>query len=293
MSITESIVNINGTLLKGDEAKISVFDRGFLLGDSVYEVTRTYESIPFLLKEHLDRLWRSAEQISLPISYSPEQIKVEIDKCIKELAIPNIYLRIIITRGSGEIGLDPDLSPTNNLVIIAKEQLEYPKWWYEQGVSFVVANTLRNPKNSLDPNIKSGNYLNNVMAYMEAKKLGAFDAIMLNQEGHVTEGTTSNIWIVKNNILKTPPPKAGLLMGITRHKLIELAKNNKINIKEENFDVDELLNAEEAFLTSSTKEIVPITKINNKEIGNGMPGKVTNQLRKIYSDFVKEDLSKY
>ena len=160
--------------------------------------------------------------------------------------------------------------------------------WYQSGVELVIANILRNPKESMDPSIKSGNYLNNVLAYAEAKKAGAFDAIMLNREGFVTEGTTNNIWIVKNNTLITPPLAAGLLSGITRQTLIELALQEKIGLSETNFTPKELYLADESFLTSSTKELVPIIKVDGKSIGSGSPGAITQKFHQIYKDHMQE-----
>lgn len=281
-------ININGDIVGPEEANISVFDRGFLFGDSIYEVTLTYERILYKIEEHLDRLWESASRLDMPISISRKQLTYQMLKTLKALDEDRAYIRVVITRGEGEIGLDPKLASKNNLVIITKKLPENPTWWYESGVEVIVASVLRNPKESMDPAIKSGNYLNNVLAYNQAKKQGAFDAIMLNAEGMVTEGTTNNIWIVKDGKLKTPPLAAGLLSGITRKTLLELAKINKIPVEETNFSPEELKAADECFLTSSTKEMVPITKIDEISIGSGTPGELTKRLHKIYRQQVKE-----
>ncbi|MCB9062240.1 MAG: aminotransferase class IV [Halobacteriovoraceae bacterium] len=285
MKTNEHVVSINKVLFdlrKGEDAKISVFDRGLLFGDSVYEVTRTYRKIPFLFEEHLDRLWRSAEQIYMPIQYSRQEIYDECQKLIDSFDNQEVYLRIMVTRGEGAIGLDPDLAGTNNLIIFARIQEENPKWWYEKGVNMAITDIIRNPKKATDPNIKSGNYLNNMLAYIKAKKKGAFDAIMLNNEGLVTEGTTSNIWMVKQGKLFTPPVGVGILEGITRKKVLEICKENKIEAIEKNFHKDELIAADEAFLTSSTKEIVPITQVDAVNIKDGVPGKLTMRLMDLY-----------
>lgn len=282
------LININGTITTKDEAKISVFDRGFLYGDSVYEVTLSYDRVLFKLDEHLDRLWESASRLALHISYSRKELIYEMHKTLKQLNEVRAYIRVVITRGEGVIGLDPHLATKNNLVIICKALPENPSWWYQSGVEMIVANVKRNPKDSIDPSIKSGNYLNNVLAYAEAKNQGAFDAIMLNHEGFVTEGTTNNIWIIKNGVLITPPLQAGLLSGITRMTLIDLAQKLGLAYKEQNFKPDELYQADESFLTSSTKELVPIIKVDGNSIGSGTPGPMTAKLHQIYKDHVVE-----
>ena len=218
----------------------------------------------------------------MPILYSREHITTEVNKLISQVEATNSYIRIIVTRGEGEIGLDPNLSKTNNLIIIAKELLPNPTWWYEDGVHMIVADTIRNPKNAIDPSIKSGNYLNNILAMSEAKKRDAFDAIMLNSKGMVTEATTSNIWIVKDGQLLTAPVKSGLLGGITRKAVIEIIKEQGLSFSESAFTADQLRNSDECFLTSTTKMIVPITKIDDSLVADGRPGKVTMNLLNLY-----------
>jgi len=281
------VININGELVSPADAKISILDRGFLYGDSIYEV-RTYSGVPFLLQEHLDRLWHSASKLELKLNYSQDQITHEVNVALAELGIEDAYIRIIVTRGEGPITLDPTTSNENNLVIITKAHPENPKWWYEKGVNVIIAKIQRIDRLAMDPNIKSGNYLNNLLAVKEAKKEGAFDAIMLNHQGHVTEGSTHNIWIVKDEGVITPPLKAGILEGITRKNLLQLAKQNEIPSEQKNITPDELINADEVFLTSTTKEIVPIIQIDNAPVGIGTPGPVTKKLISIYKDFIKE-----
>ncbi|EQC46224.1 aminotransferase class IV [Bacteriovorax sp. Seq25_V] len=267
------VININGEIITDpSKAKVSVFDRGFLFGDSIYEVTDAYEMNPCFLDEHLDRLWISASKLFMPINYTREEIVHEISKCLKKLSAPRSYIRIIITRGEGEITLDPSNAGKNNLIIICRPLQKNPNWWYQNGVEVVVAQTKRTAIESMDPSIKSGNYLNNILAFNEAVSKGAFDAIMLNHDGNVTEGTTSNVWLVKNGIFYTPALKAGLLSGITRAKLIELCHENNIQVREENISIKQLLEADEVFLTSSTKRIIPVVKIDTNIIGSGRPG---------------------
>ena len=282
------IINLNGQIYSNQDAKISVLDRGFLYGDSVYEVIRTYNGIPFLLEDHLKRLWHSASKIGLHINYTQEHISQEITKTLAELEDDNAYIRIVVTRGEGPITLDPFSSDQNNLVVIVRALPTNPKEWYEKGVSVIIANVQRVDKLAIDPNIKSGNYLNNIMAVREAKKQGAFDAIMLNSEGFITEGSTHNVWMVKDKVIYTPPLKAGILEGITRKAVLQLASQHKIHVEQKNFTSDEFINADEAFLTATTKEIVPITQIDNSYVRDGKPGPLTLKILEIYKNYVKQ-----
>ncbi|CBW27094.1 putative D-alanine aminotransferase [Halobacteriovorax marinus SJ] len=245
-------------------------------------MTQTFSRKIFKLDEHFERLLYSADKMEMPLDFTLEKLKSDLEKVLEQLDTDFAYIRIVVTRGEGEIGLDPALATKNNVIIIVKELPPNPSWWYDDGVHMIISHTMRNPKNAVDPRIKSGNYLNNVMAMHEAKKAGAFDAIMLNAKGEITEATTSNIWIVKDGEVITPPIKAGLLGGITRKSLIQIAKDNKLNISERNFDEDFLKSADECFLTSTTKLLVPITKIDNCLIGDGKPGKYTLQLLDLY-----------
>ena len=285
-------ININGQIVGPENAFVSVFDRGFLYGDSIYEVTFTINSKAFLMDEHMDRLWFSASRLALPIHLTKDEMKMEVEKTLSALGLPRAYVRIIITRGEGEISLDPNTATKNNLVIITKELKENPAWWYEKGVSVIIADTKRNPISSIDPNIKSGNYLNNVLAMAEARDQGVFDAIMLNHQGQVTEGTTSNIWCVRADEFITPPLEAGLLSGITRQTLMTLARASGMVVKEQNLTPEELLGAQEVFLTSSTKLLVPITKIDSQVISNGAPGPKTLKLLDIYSKWIEKQYGK-
>ncbi len=281
------VININGEIFTDpSQAKVSVFDRGFLFGDSIYEVTDAYEMTPCFLEEHLDRLWISAGKLFMPINYSRDEIASEINKCLKKLNSPRAYIRIIITRGEGEITLDPSNAGRNNLIIICRSLQVNPSWWYENGVEVVIAQTKRTAIESMDPSIKSGNYLNNILAFNEAASKGAYDAIMLNHDSKITEGTTSNVWLVKDGTFYTPALKAGLLGGITRAKLIELCNENSINVKEEDITIEQLKSADEVFLTSSTKRIIPVVKIDDHIVGSGKPGSHSLNLLNLY-------LSKY
>jgi branched-chain amino acid aminotransferase len=261
----KAIVNVNGNLTTPQNAQISVFDRGFLYGDSIYEVTFSDSRSVVFLEEHLDRLENSAALIGLPLFYSRAEIKTEILKTLKQSNLDRTYIRIIVTRGDGNITLDPLECKNNNLVIIVRPLEPYPQNWYQEGVSLCFVSIIRNDRKSVDPNAKSGNYLNNVLAIKEAKERGYFDALMINKDGLVTEGTTFNIWIVKNNTFITPHLNSGLLKGITRTKLLEICREKNLKFEESELTPSDFLDADEVFLTSSTKGMVPVNKVDSKE----------------------------
>lgn len=289
MDLNHYFVNIDGQIVKGNEAKISVFDRGFLFGDSVYEVTCSLDDKIFRLGQHIKRLRLSAEKINFTIPFEDDFIKDQIKKTLRIAHFKEAYIRLIITRGTGEIGLDPSLAHSPSFIIFCKELTPNPPQWYIEGVKMIIAQTQRNSKNSLDPSIKSGNYLNNLMAHTEAKKEGAFDAIMLNSQGYVTEGTTNNIWIVKNQTVITPPIEAGLLEGLTRKNLLEMMKRAKIEFKEANLLPSDLYQADEAFLTSTTRRIVPIRQIDQSPPFKTIPGPLTSRLMQIYREEIAKE----
>lgn len=281
------LININGELFNEENAKISVLDRGFLYSDSVYESSRTFNRSPFRIQSHLDRLFLSAEKIQLEPTYSKEEILVFIQQTIKASPHDDIFLRIILSRGTNsDLGLDPELSEKNNLVIITKAISPNPDWWQKTGLSMIF-----HQKESSDrgPLPKSGNYQENILAYKDALKKGAFDAIMINTDGHVTEATTSNIWIIKNNVIYTPPLKDGVLEGLTRNTLIQLARREKIPLEEKSLTKDDFLKASECFISSTTRNLVPVTTIEGRPVGNGLPGKKTLELLEIYLDFVSHE----
>lgn len=281
------LVNINGTLLKGPEAKISVFDRGFLYGDSVYEATRTFNKRPFRIDQHIDRLFLSAEKISLEPTYSKEVILSEVLKTIEAAPFKDATIRIVLTRGTNsDLGLDPALSGPNNLVVFTKEIKPNPAWWITDGVSMIFFQKKIEASGSLP---KTGNYQENILANREATSRGAYDSFMINTHGHVTEGTTSNAWIIKNNILFTPPLADGVLEGLTRKTLLEMARRQMLPLPlvEKSLSKDDFLSADECFITSTTRNVVPVTKIESHLIGNGKPGALTLKLLELYLEFVK------
>ena len=281
------LININGRLFKGPDAQISVLDRGFLYGDSVYEATRTFENKAFRLERHIDRLFMSADKISLIPTYSKEAITAEVQKTIEASPYQNITIRIVLTRGTNsDLGLDTQLSGPNNLVIFTKEIKANPSWWITDGVSMIFYQKVIEASGSLP---KTGNYQENIFANRAALKRGAYDAFLINTKGHVTEGTTSNAWLIKDNTLYTPPLIDGVLDGLTRKTLIEMSIQAKLPLAlvEKSLNKNDFLNADECFITSTTRNIVPVTKIENCSIKDGSPGPQTLELLKLYLDFVK------
>jgi branched-chain amino acid aminotransferase len=287
--MNEYLININGNITTGAQAKISVFDRGFLYGDSVYEATRTFSRKPFRIMRHLDRLFESARMVSIIPTLTKEHILAEIEKTIAASPDENIRLRIVLTRGSNSsLGLDPELSGPNNLIIFAKTIAPNPNWWLTKGLTVIFAAKTLNETGSLP---KTGNYQENMLAYKSAKEAGVDDALMVNGEGFITEATTSNAWMVKDNVLYTPSLSAGILDGLTRKTLLEMAKSNKLPLKlvEANLTKKDFLGADECFFTSTTRNLVPVTTIDNQKVGTGKPGPHTLELLKQYLEYVQNN----
>ena len=278
----EPKVYINGKLYPKGEAKVSVFDHGLLYGDGVFEGIRCYNGNIFKLEEHIDRLYDSAEAISLQIQLGRDQLKDAIVSTLKANNLKDSYIRLVVTRGVGKLGLDPFNCETPQLVIITDTIQLYPKELYEKGLDAIIVQTIRNHSKALNPTIKSMNYLNNILAKIECLRAGAAEGIMLNTDGYVAECTGDNIFIVKDNEIFTPPVSAGILIGITRNVVIELAKEASITVKEEQLTEDDLYNADECFLTGTAAEIIPVANIDGRKIATGKPGKITLSLLKKY-----------
>ena len=282
------LVSINGLISSGKDAVVSVFDRGFLYGDSVYESTRTFDKKPFRLDQHIDRLFMSAEKISLTPTYSKAEIKNQVAKLIAASNFSNLSIRIVLTRGiNSDLGLDPNLSGPNNLIIYAKEIKPNPLEWLTTGVSMIFFQKKIEAHGSLP---KTGNYQENILAHQKATDKGVYDAFMVNTEGFVTEGTTSNAWIIKNQTIFTPPLSDGVLEGLTRKSLLDMALKNKLPLPviEKSLTRADFLNADECFITSTTRNIVPVTSIEGQSIKNGAPGPITLEILNRYLDFVKD-----
>jgi branched-chain amino acid aminotransferase len=282
------LVFVNGKAFKPEEAKISVFDRGFLFGDAVYEVARSYGRVFLELEPHISRMFNSANLIGLDLQKTEDEYIREIYQCYKSVPLENMYMRIQITRGEGNIGLGTANANKPNVIIYFRHLEKLDPKLYDVGGSIVTSSRIRNSKKALDPNIKSGNYLNNVLAYMDASKSKALESILINSQGLITEGTTSNIFSVKNGVLITPPVEFDILQGITRKIVIGIAHKLKIPVKEAGITPSELENSDEVFLTSSTREVLPIHWVNGKVIGNEGYGPVTKLLALTYKDHVKQ-----
>ncbi|MGE5174221.1 MAG: branched-chain-amino-acid transaminase [Betaproteobacteria bacterium] len=276
------LVYLDGHFVDRDQALVSVFDHGFLYGDGIYETMRAYGGKLFLLKKHLSRLKRSADAISLKLPLSLAQIGDALNKSLSVNNLQEAYVRLHISRGPGEIGLDPALCTAPTMVIAVKPFLDYPKHYYERGVDVAIVKTRRNHPLALDPAIKGTNFLNNILAKIEAIKAGAYEGIMLNWEGYVAEGTISNIGMVKKGVLYTPSMDAGILEGVTRDLVLRLARRKKIPTREVLMPLKSLLAADECFITNTTMEIMPVTTIHKKPVGNGRPGPVTSLLCQAY-----------
>lgn len=283
----EQVVNIDGTITSAAEARISVFDRGFLFGDSIYETLRTYEREPFLIERHLKRLENSARMLYMQLPVPIEVISTEVERTVASTNNSECYIRIIVTRGSGKMGLDIHSSKKATFVIIVVPLETPPPQAYEKGVKVSLVSVRRNDITTLNPKIKSSNLLNNVLAYIQAKERDSFEGILCNMAGNVAEGTGSNVFIVQNGELKTPPAEAGLLEGVTRALTLDLAAEENIPIREKNFTPEEMLHAEECFITSTTKEILPVRQIDDKHL-EIVPGPITQKLMRSYRRFVDE-----
>ncbi|MFO0984463.1 MAG: aminotransferase class IV [Planctomycetota bacterium] len=278
---------VDGRITPADQAVVPISDRGFLFGDGVYEVVRTYARRPFLLERHLDRLRASADAIRLALADLPA-IDRQIEELIARSNAGECYIRIMVTRGSSPPDINPDLAHTPRLVIIVRP-LDTPRAEdYATGIHAAVVHVCRSPRASLDPAIKSGNYLNNILALMEAHDRGAREAFMLNPSGEVTEATTANIFLVKNGQAITPALESGLLAGITRGFLIETAAARRVAIAERVVMRDELFQAHELFITSTKRGVMPVTRLDGKPVGNGKPGEVTLQMAALYDQGVAE-----
>ncbi|MDR2709508.1 MAG: branched-chain-amino-acid transaminase [Elusimicrobiota bacterium] len=273
-------IYLDDKLVSKEQAKISVFDHGVLYGDGIFEGIRAYNGRVFRLNEHLDRLWDSAKAINLTIPKTKKEMeKIVIDTLLAN-NLKDAYIRLLVTRGVGDLGLDPRKCASGpSIVVIADEISLYPEEFYEKGLEVVTSSLRRVRPDTLSPNIKSLNYLNNIMAKLEAIRAGVIEAIMLNTEGYVAECTGDNIFIVKNGELWTPPVSAGALDGITRNAVIEIAKNKlKYPFKEAVFTMYDVYTADECFLTGTAAEVIPVTCADSRAIGTGQAGKITLHL---------------
>jgi branched-chain amino acid aminotransferase len=280
-------VYIDGKYFDEKNAKISVFDHGLLYGDGVFEGIRAYNGRVFKLKEHVDRLFCSAKAILLSIPISPAAVTEAVVDACRCNRVRDGYIRLVVTRGVGTLGLNPNRCKNPSVIIIAGKIQLYPPELYQRGMDIITVPTTRNLHSALNPAIKSLNYLNNILAKIEANNGGCEESIMLNAEGFVAECTGDNIFIVKGSKLLTPPLSAGALYGITRGVVMELAKETGLTVGEPNLTRYDLFNADECFLTGTGAELVPIVKIDGRIIGDGKPGIVTRDLTERYHALTK------
>lgn len=269
---------IDGKFFSERDAKVSVFDHGLLYGDGVFEGIRAYNGRIFKLKEHIDRLFYSAHAIMLEISMSRGELSEAVRATVRANKLKDSYIRLIVTRGVGSLGLNPRSCKSPSVIIIAGKIQVYPPELYAAGMEMVTVPTVRSLHSAVNPAIKSLNYLNNILAKIEANNAGVEEAVMLNASGYVAEGTADNLFIVKQGALFTPPLAAGALYGITRATVIELAEQSGIKVSEPNLTRYDLFNADEAFVTGTAAEIMPVVKIDGRAIGTGKPGVVTEKL---------------
>lgn len=281
-------IYINGEYLDKENAKISVYDHGLLYGDGVFEGMRAYSGRVFRMKEHLQRLWDSAKSIHLQIPMTQAQMDNAVYATLERNYHRDAYIRLIVTRGVGNLGLDPYKCPKAGIIIITDQIALYPKEYYEKGLEIITAATVRCSPASLSPRVKSLNYLNNIMAKIEGLQAGCIEALMLNQNGEVAECTGDNIFIVKNGVVMTPPTSAGILEGITRDTVMELARAAGKTVKETTIERHDVYIADEVFLTGSAAEVVPVVKVDSRPIGEGVPGPVTIELMKRFREFVRK-----
>ena len=281
-------IYLDGKFVDEENAKVSVFDHGFLYGDGVFEGIRAYHNSVFRLEDHVDRLYDSAKAINLEIPISRAEMGEVILETCRQNNLRDAYIRTVVSRGKGDLGLDPRNCSTPTIVCIASSISLYSQELYEKGLEVITVPTRRNGPEGVNPRIKSLNYLNNIMAKIEAGIAGVSEAILLNQEGYVAECTGDNIFLVKNGVLKTPAIHVGMLEGVTRNEVIKLAKKAGITVEETTFTRYDLFVADEVFLTGTAAEVVPVSKIDSRVIGSGKPGPVFNQLLADFRELVKE-----
>ncbi len=279
-------IYISGQFYSKEDAKISVYDHGLLYGDGVFEGMRSYSGKVFRLREHLIRLYESARAIYLQIPIELEALGEAVNETLRRNSLSDAYIRLVVTRGAGSLGLDPNRTSDPQVIIIADHIALYPQEYYDRGLEIVTASTIRSHPNAMNPRVKSLNYLNNIMAKVEGLQAGCIEALMLNHKGEVAECTGDNIFIVRRGELLTPPADAGILEGITRGAILELASELGISAIERTLTRHDVYVAEECFLTGSAAEVIPVVKVDGRAIGNGAVGPTTKQLMAAFKRFV-------
>ena len=282
-------IYLNDCFVRKEDARVSVFDHGFLYGDGVYETLRAYQGRIFLWERHVARLRRSCELIGLELPMHDEAWISIIAELLVRNGLQDAGLRLTVSRGEGELGIDPNLCPNPTIVVMAKPVVTYTDKQLEQGKILHLSSVRRNPELAQSPQIKALSFLNNILAKQEAVRVGADDALMLNMEGYLAECTTSNIFFVKNKQLYTPAVDCGILKGITREVIMELANERGVSVEEGQYTMEQLLQADECFMTNTGIEIMPVSRIGDSQIGQGRRGPLTGELRKVFT----ENLNRY
>ncbi|MCK6257963.1 branched-chain-amino-acid transaminase [Fictibacillus sp. WQ 8-8] len=285
----EQWVYVDGEFVLKEDAKISVYDHGFLYGDGVFEGIRVYNGNVYRLDEHLQRLFESAQSIMLTIPHTKEELTKIIVETLQKNQYRDAYIRLVISRGRGNLGLDPFTCEKPGVIIIAEQLALFPKKLYETGIEIVTVASRRNRADVLSPKVKSLNYLNNILVKIEANLAGVSEALMLNDQGYVAEGSADNVFIVKGNSIKTPPGYLGALEGITRNAIVEIAAELGYNVSEEPFTRHDVYVADEVFLTGTAAEVIAVIKVDGRVIGEGVPGKHTNILLQAFRQRVVEE----
>lgn len=278
---------MDGELVDEDDATVSVFDHGLLYGDGVFEGIRAYDGTVFKLQEHVERLYKSARVIDLQIPYTPEETVEAVVETVRANGFPDGYIRLVVTRGEGDLGLDPDHCSEPTMFIIAADIELYPEEAYEQGLELVTVPTRRNAPEAINPRVKSLNYLNNILGKMEAKLAGFEEGIMLDDQGYVVECTGDNIFVLDDGIIRTPPPHVGVLEGITRDVLIELARDEGYTVEEVPLNRYDLYVADECFVTGTAAEVLPVVEIDGRTINEGRPGPTAKTLIRRFREYAR------
>lgn len=278
---------INGELVDKDKATVSVYDHGLLYGDGVFEGIRLYHGKVFKHREHIDRLYESARVLLLEMPMAKEDLMKSVEETCKANGLTNGYIRLVVTRGPGGLGIDPKKCSKVNVIIIAATIQLYPEELYQTGINVVSAATPRNASEALNPRVKSLNYLNNIMAKIEANNAGVPEVIMMNSYGRVCEGSADNLFIIKNGVIKTPDVTEGILEGITRNAIIDIAREAKFEVQECQLQRYDCYAADEFFLTGTGAELIPVVKYDGRVIGDGKPGPIFKMLRERFQALTK------
>lgn len=287
--MSDQWIYLDGQFVRKEDAVVSVYDHGFLYGDGVFEGLRVYDGNVFRLQEHMDRLYASAHSLMLTIPFSKEEFTQIIVDTIRKNELKSAYLRVVVSRGAGNLGLDPRSCPKPSVIVIAEALSIFGKELYENGLKMASVATRRNRSDVLSPQVKSLNYLNNIIVKLESIQSGADEALMMNDQGYVTEGSADNIFVVKNKKIITPPVYLGALEGVTRNVIIELARERGYSMEEVPFTRHDVYIADEVFLTGTAAEVIPVVEVDQRVIGSGKPGDVTQDLLKAFRDCVTTD----